>query len=173
MKATTVTKFKFFFAHQDREQEQWLRAMALQGLHLTALNAGCFWTFRQGEPADVVYRVDFDHDQNLNDYRVLFEDAGWELAAQVTGWQYWRKQKVDSREPEIHTDPQSKIAKFKRLMASLFLIMLPMPIFTLTKPESLWRLSPPFLVAMFAMLALCAYMLGALLLRIRAVRRGS
>ena len=60
MSKATCTKFKFFFADQDVEQEQWLRAMALKGLHLKKLNLLQMWTFVKGEPADMVYRVDFN-----------------------------------------------------------------------------------------------------------------
>lgn len=34
MSTATVKHFKWFWPDQDIEQEQWLRAMALQGLHL-------------------------------------------------------------------------------------------------------------------------------------------
>lgn len=123
MNHSTVRKLKLFFPHQDREQEQWLRAMAQQGLHLKNLNWLGVYTFTKGEPDDVVYRVDFNSDWNKDDYCRLFEDAGWEHRADVVGWQYWRKRAAGGREPEIYTDPESKVAKFRQI-----LLILGMPI---------------------------------------------
>lgn len=115
----TVTKFKFFFAHQDEEQEAWLRSMAQQGLHLLKVNPCCFWTFRRGEPADVVYRVDFSKAVADPSFRQMMQDAGWTLAATTVGWQYWRTQAVGGRAPELFTDNASKARKFRQLLGVL------------------------------------------------------
>ncbi len=119
MNDTTVIRFKMFFPHQDREQEQWLRAMANKGLHLKSVNWLGIYTFTRGQPEDVAYRLDFNSNWNKDDYCRLFEDAGWEHPADVVGWQYWRKRVTDGREPEIYTDPESKVAKFKQILLVL------------------------------------------------------
>ena len=147
MSSATVTKFKFFFPDQDVEQEQWLRAMAQKGLHLKKLNVLQLWTFTRGEPADMVYRVDFNNESVKPDYRQLMGDAGWERAACLSGWQYWRTKSVDGRSPELFTDAASKAAKFKRLMALLFVCSLP-SVFLFASPRmrhALSALSWPFL----------------------------
>jgi hypothetical protein len=41
MTTATGTRFKFFWAHQDHEQEAWLRDMAKQGLHLESVHYWC------------------------------------------------------------------------------------------------------------------------------------
>jgi hypothetical protein len=172
MSTSTVTRFKVFFAHQDREQERWLRAMALQGLHLHSLNAFCFWTFVKGQPADVAYRLDFNNGQ-ASGYRQLFEDAGWELAAHVTGWQYWRKTVVDGREPEIHTDRQSKIEKFQRVLSMLVVAAMPllvMIILSWNRPEMVSKLPAWIAVTVGAILTVHALAALALFRRIRQVR---
>lgn len=172
MSNATCTRFKFFFADQDVEQEQWLRAMALKGLHLKKLNVLQMWTFAKGEPADMVYRVDFNNEWQKPDYRQLLEDAGWERAACLTGWQYWRTKAVNGRSPELFTDSKSKAAKFNRLMLTLVVCCLPGAILFST-PElrhALSTLSMPFialLVGIFGLNVAALVRLAARLVRLR------
>jgi hypothetical protein len=121
MSSATVKKFLWFWFEQDVEQEQWLREMAQQGLHLQKRNSLQQWTFVKGEPADIVYAVDYDNKRMTPEYRLRLENAGWEHALDSLGWQYWRAPTVNGRAPEIFTGPGNKQAKFKRLLAfSLF-----------------------------------------------------
>ena len=126
-----VRVFKFFWADQDVAQEQWLRAMAKQGLHLKSLNALCVWTFEKGEPADMAYRVDFPS-SNDKHFDQLLEDAGWEKAAVLLGWHYWRKPVEAGVEPEIFTDSASKTQKFKTVLAAICLSTMPITVMLLT-----------------------------------------
>jgi hypothetical protein len=126
-----VRVFKFFWADQDVAQEQWLRAMAKQGLHLKSLNPLCVWTFDKGEPADMAYRVDFPS-TNDKHFDQLLEDAGWEKAAVLLGWHYWRKSVEAGVEPEIFTDSATKTQKFKNVLAALCLSMMPITVMLLT-----------------------------------------
>lgn len=176
MTESTITKFKVFWAHQDEEQEAWLRAMANQGLHLVRTNPFCFWTFRRGAPADVVYRVDFGGDRAKEDFKQLMEDAGWKLAATSAGWDYWCIPLADGRAPEIFTDGASRAKKFQRLLAILMCSALPAFIMLVTtdKHSVLAGLSTPSLVILGAIygayFVTLAYVVLRLLLRIRAVR---
>jgi hypothetical protein len=171
----TVTKFKFFWAHQDQEQEAWLRAMAAQGLYLVSVNPLCVWTFRRGAPADVVYRVDFNNRAD-DGFSQLMQDAGWKLAATTTGWQYWCTPVRNGREPEIFTDTASKVKKFQRLLALLVCSALPafIVLVTIDKPSLPERLSMPSLVILGSIyivyFLVLAYTVLRLLLRIRSVR---
>ncbi|MES2760096.1 MAG: DUF2812 domain-containing protein [Pseudomonadota bacterium] len=154
MSGASVTKFKFFWADQDVEQEQWLRRMALQGLHLKKLGMLPFWTFEKGEPADIVYRVDYNEEPKP-DYKQLLQDAGWERAAEMMGWQYWRTKAVDGRAPELFTDTDSRAAKLKRVFAVCFLCMVPSALFfaSPTMRNTLSTLSTPFIVVITVLLA--------------------
>ena len=124
MSKATVTKLKWFWADQDLEQETWLREMARQGLHLQYV-VGIFWKFAKGEPGDVVYRVDYSSQARNSDYNRLFEDAGWECATASAGWHYWRKAVIDGKAPEIFTDSESKIARFRQVLAICILLSIP------------------------------------------------
>jgi hypothetical protein len=173
MNRATVTKFKFFWGDQDVEQEQWLRAMALRGLHLKKLNLLMMWTFVRGEPADVVYRVDFNIEKEKPEYRQLLEDAGWELAACLTGWQYWRTRAVNGRSPELFTDPPSKEGKVKRLMTLIAVCSIPGMILFISPGmrHGLSGLSWPFLAVIVGAFGLNVVGLLRLVARLVRMRR--
>lgn len=178
MSDKTVTRFKFFLAHQDEEQESWLRSMAQQGLHLTKVNPFCFWTFRVGEPADMVYRVNFSNSMagQASDFRHFMEDAGWTLAAGTTGWQYWCTRAVNGKAPEIFTDNASKAQKFQQVLATLVASGLPMFVWCLLFDvrRVLDQLSLPFVVVLGVAAALYVlvvpYAVVRLLMRMRQLR---
>ncbi|CAN7525811.1 DUF2812 domain-containing protein [Massilia sp. LjRoot122] len=173
--STTVRIFKLFWAHQDEQQEDWLRSMAQQGLHLLKVNPFCFWTFRRGEPADVVYRVDFPNASHDPAFRQLMQDAGWTLAAKTVGWHYWRTPVVRGKAPALFTDNASKANKFRQRLATFVAAAMPVFVtfFLLDMPGKLDQLSMPFLVAYCGALAvfllIMPYTILRLWLRVRAL----
>ncbi len=174
MSKDTVTIYKFFWAHQDVEQEQWLRAKAKEGLHLLRVPFVCGWVFRKGPPQDVVYRIDF---RNRDDgYKRLFEDAGWECAGGVAGWHYWRRKAVAGVADEIFTDNESKIGKYRRVLMLLAVGIMPLTVMLLLSgPERfLSGLSQPTMLVFGTLITLGypMYLYAALGLykRIRTLR---
>lgn len=165
----TVTRFRFFFSHQDEAQEAWLRSMAQQGYHLVDVNPLCFWTFRIGAPADVVYRLDFPDTGSDPAFRQLMHDAGWSLAATTVGWHYWSTPAVGGRVPEIFTDNASKARKFKRVTAVLVTSGLPLFIVLVTTDKQLayTQLSMPSLVIVGTIVSLYLVTAGYSVLRLR------
>jgi hypothetical protein len=132
---TMVKKSKWFWAWQDDREEAWLGDMSRQGLHLTHPGAFGQYTFEQGEPRELAYRLDFvPNARKTPDYYQLFRDAGWEHVGELGGWQYWRKEILDGKEPEIFTDNASKIQKYQRLVGYL-VIFFPIYIVLLTNPS--------------------------------------
>jgi hypothetical protein len=176
MSGKTVTKFKFFLAHEDEAQEDWLRSMAQQGLHLVDVNPLCFWTFRRGEPSDIVYRVNYSSDTKESDFHQLMRDAGWTLAATTVGWQYWSIPAVDGKAPQIFTDDASRARKFKQLLGVLVASGMPMLLWLIVtdKRHVIEQLSAPFLVAFGALilvyLLVVPYSIVRLLLKIYHAR---
>lgn len=150
-----VRIFKLFGADQDEQQEAWLRAKAREGLHLVKVNPFCFWTFARGEPADIVYRIDFPNASHDPDFRQLMEDAGWTLATTTVGWHYWRIRAVDGKAPELFTDNASKAAKFKQRLAVLAGCSIPLlvSVVLLDMPGRIDQLSLPFAILYFGSLA--------------------
>lgn len=166
----TVTTFKFFWAHEDEQQEAWLRAMARQGLHLLDVNPLCFWTFRRGEPADTIYRIDYPGASQDPSFQQLMQDAGWSLAATTVGWHYWRTQAVQGKAPELFTDNASKAKKFKDRLAMLVASCLPLFVMVVITDKQLVReqLSLPFLVPLCVVLVLYVLIVPYTVLKLMA-----
>jgi hypothetical protein len=136
MEAMTVRKFKVFWAWGDDKEEAWLREMSLKGLHLSPPLIPCVYTFTRGEPRDDAYRLDYVPRMSRNDfaaYLQVFRDAGWEHLGEMAGWQYFRKPVQAGEAPEIFTDPESKIQKYKRLLGYLVICTMPMFILSITR----------------------------------------
>jgi hypothetical protein len=107
---------KWFWAWQDEQEEAWLHEMSLQGLHLVQAHAFGLYYFAQGEPRSYVYRLDYrDTHSDQESYLQLFADAGWEHVGQMVSWEYFRKETAPNTMPEIYTDADSKIQKYRRL----------------------------------------------------------
>jgi hypothetical protein len=180
MSGSTVTTFKLFWAHQDEQQEAWLRSQAQKGLHLVNVNPFCFWTFRRGEPADIVYRVNYSNSwaAHGSDFHQFMEDAGWQLAATTVGWQYWATPAVNGKAPEIFTDAPSKAKKFEHLLAWIIPWFLPSMLWFLIVDWQgmLARMSTRELVELgiiaLIYLAVVPYAVLSLLMRLRQVRKG-
>lgn len=172
----TVTRFKFFFAHQDEQLEAWLRSMAQQGLHLVNVSPLSFWTFRQGKPADVIYRADFPNSDQDSRSVQLMHDAGWTLAAKTVGWHYWCTNAVGGRVPELFSDNESKLRTLKNWLGVFIASVMPLfIIFVVTdKQRALDQLSMPFLVPLCLILVLYVllvpYAVLQLLLRIHKLK---
>ncbi|MFZ6745532.1 DUF2812 domain-containing protein [Undibacterium sp. JH2W] len=127
-----VKKFKCFQSWEDEQEQQWLQKMASQGLHLKKRNVFGVYTFIQGEPAQIVYRLDFVPAMKWqiasvvepdDSYHQMLIDAGWEHVLQASGWQYWRKSFKQLRhegQAEIYSDAASKQMKYKRRMLGFF-----------------------------------------------------
>lgn len=139
----TIKKFKWFWAWQDEKEEAWLGAMAAEGLHLEAISLPGTYHFRQGEPGNYVYRLDFQtlRARDRDDYLQLFEDAGWEHIGDMGGWVYFRHIVNGSEIPEIYSDRESKLIKYQRLIAYL-IVFLPMMIILLTHASDVLRYGP-------------------------------
>jgi hypothetical protein len=120
----TKTVFKLFGAWNDRREENWLKEMASKGWHLESA-AVVFYKFRRGEPADMTYRMDFQTAGKFDkkEYLDLFRDAGWEFVGRNGAWFYFRTPTGKGKEPEIHTDMASRIAKYRRLLLLLIIIL--------------------------------------------------
>jgi hypothetical protein len=134
MQKDTITKFRWFWAWQDEKEEEWLAEMAAQGLHLDGFDFPTIYRFREGEPKEFVYRLDYPvvSKKDRGSYLQLFVDSGWEHVGDMGGWVYFRRQ-VQSGDPmEIFTDVESKVQKYYRIM--LFLIIL-MPVWIAGRPD--------------------------------------
>lgn len=131
---TIISKFKWFWAWQDEEEEAWLHEMAQQGLHLRSVAGPLHYEFEMGEPRNDYYRMDYITDRkDYQNYLQLFKDAGWEHLAEMGGWQYFRAEGKGNAAPEIYTDKDSKAQKYQRLIIIL-IVFLPIFMTITTRP---------------------------------------
>ncbi|MGI5839395.1 MAG: DUF2812 domain-containing protein [bacterium] len=69
----------------------WLREMAQKNRFLTDyIFPSC--NSVSGEPEDYIYKLDYKSTDNcdIGEYLNIFADVGWEYAAQIIGWHYFR-----------------------------------------------------------------------------------
>jgi hypothetical protein len=173
---STKTVIRMFWAWSNEKEERWLSRMAREGWHLAAPR-GVYYRFEKGAPADVVYRLDYQNPKKAdrNEYLNLFRDAGWDHAGEFANWQYFRTAAGDGPPPEIHTDPESRMAMYRRVLALLAVIFIAVwapAVTNIGRPEpsgTFWiivRLSQGLLTLLWT------YAIIRLGLKIREIRRG-
>lgn len=121
MSLEVMRTFRFFFPWQDEDEETWLREMSQTGWHMESVRLPGIYTFRRGEPMDYVYRLDYRTTprREFLSYLQLFSDAGWDYLDEMNNWQYFRKLAKPGDDPQIYTDAESKIAKYRRVLTSM------------------------------------------------------
>jgi len=176
MAENTIRKIKWFWPWQDENEEAWLRSMSQKGWHLFSVGLPCIYRFRAGEPRDYVYRLDYQtfRKKDKQEYQQLFRDAGWEYVDEGSGWQqYFRKEAREGEAPEIFTDVESKVAKYKRLLAFLaFFVVIWIVLFG----RNIWSDNPYswwVIIQVISLLVIGSliYVIIRLILRIRQLRR--
>lgn len=169
-KMTTMQQFRWFWAWDDEKEENWLREMSNKGWHFQRVDFPGNYRFEQGEPKDIVYRLDYLPDpKDKPDYLQLFLDAGWDYKGQMNGWQYFSKEAVDGQAPEIFSDPESKVKKYTRLMLRL-VIFLPLYLIFASNPNVGSGYEPVRIIWM-VLLCFFIYTEFRLMLRVQEIRR--
>jgi len=140
-----IIKRKWFWAWQDEKEEAWLAEMAAQGLHLETVSLPGTYQFKKGEPANFIYRLDYQSlkTKDKDSYLQLFADAGWENVGEMGGWIYFRYKTNNGEAPEIYSDLDSKIGKYQRVMTYLA-IFLPLMIVMIPNISAGERYGPFF-----------------------------
>ena len=168
---TTLKKFRWIWGWDDEKEETWLREMAGRGWHLRVGSFPPFYVFEQGEPQDVVYRIDYrTTGKDKAHYLQLFHDAGWEHAMEHLGWQYFRQAAVDGASPEIFSDSESKVQKYERLLMFL-VILLPLYIpFVLLDSGRIW-VTLAALACLVLYIGFVAFAFTSLIMRIKELKK--
>jgi hypothetical protein len=112
--------FKVIWAWEDDKEEKWLEECAAEGWHLLDV-APFVYKFRRGQPNRVIYRMDYKRtvDKDYVEYRDIFKACGWELAAEMANWHYYRISPDNAETPEIYSSDRSKAQKYRRLLTTL------------------------------------------------------
>lgn len=158
MEKTTIRKFRWFWPWQDENEEAWLREMSQEGWHLDSVGLLGQYTFTAGHPQDYVYRLDYINPaKDKPAYLQLFRDAGWEHVGEMTNWQYFRKQVQEGEAPEIFTDVETKVEKYRRLLAFEVIILIVLVVTTrgsFPYFAPIWQLSLRVLLTLLLMVHL-------------------
>jgi hypothetical protein len=132
---TKRTVLRAYWAWNDDKEERWLNRMARAGWHLSAPR-GIYYRFEMGDPADMVYRMDYARPgkSGRGEYLGLFKDAGWEHVGDFSNWHYFRTPAGSGPVPEIHSDLESRVAKYRRVLGLLAILMVVVWIPVLSSP---------------------------------------
>jgi hypothetical protein len=179
MAENTMRKIKWFFPWQDEQEEAWLTSMSKKGWHLVSVGLPCTYRFRTGESRDYVYRLDYQTfpKKDKQEYQQLFRDAGWEYIGEMSAWQYFRKEVKEEEPLEIFTDVESKIAKYKRMLAFLWLfwvvlvVVIPVRGISIDDPYPWWGAIQAIQVFTLLIWLFFTYVIIRLSLRIRQLKR--
>ena len=112
-----MKKFRIFVDFE--KEEVYLNEMAKKGYVLEKYSCLGFYTFREGTPQDLHYRIDyrtFKNQADFNDYRALFDDAGWHHVYGAR-WDYnqYFLPKDGSETADIFSTKESAAARYKHL----------------------------------------------------------
>ena len=175
MEEKRVTKFKWFWAWQDEKEESWLENMSEKGYHLASVKTPGFYTFIVTEPRKHAYRLDYQtfRKKDKQEYLQLFRDASWEHVGEVSNWQYFRKEVTSEETPEIFTDVESKIDKYKRVLTivGFFYIILIAIMAGRISTEDPYPWMSGITVFIFLVLLFMSYAIIKLATRIRQLRK--
>lgn len=112
-----MKKLKVFYNFE--EEETWLKDMAKRGHILKCYSSLGIYTFVDGKPQDLNYRIDykvFTKNSDYISYLTLFDDAGWQ---HIWGSKYSKNHyflpKNEQADTEIFSDTQSANKRYKTL----------------------------------------------------------
>jgi hypothetical protein len=168
----TIHKFRWFWAWEDEKEENWLRELSNQGYHFRSVIIIGLYTFEVGPKKDYVYRLDYAPKRVDDEYLTLFRDAGWMYMGSMNYWQYFRKEATAEGAPEIFTDYESKVQKYK-LLTWLLIGVLPLMIVNIFNCLDRWYEAGWLLLGIFfvSMTILFSFGLAKLFSRINALKR--
>lgn len=108
------------------QEEEYLNQMARKGYFLVKYSSLGFYTFAEGRPEDLNYRVDyrfFSKKSDFEEYVSIFEDAGWihVWGKPFSGSQYFLPQSDELADEDIFSDRESKSERSRRLSRACFI----------------------------------------------------
>jgi len=152
-------KFGFFLVWQEERESRWLKSMSAQGWHLKQVVV-FLYRFEKGEPRDYEYSLDFitGAKADLQEYRGLVEDTGWQYIDNMSGWQYFRIDADKAESAEIYTDMDSLKAKYRRVLVFLCLSGFPLTwMFVTGSLDRLIENNSPLIYPIAAIMVLLLY----------------
>ncbi len=110
-----IRVFKWWWAWNHEEIENWLEKMEAGGLRLVETHCkGVVFYFEKCKPTKARYCIDFQN-KLTPDYLTIVNDDGWQLYQIGMGWYILRKE-YDEERPEFYTDFEGLITRNKSLL---------------------------------------------------------
>jgi len=146
------TVVRLFTGLANDEEEEWLSKMDADGWRL--VGRGWAWYVFTRRPAGErsmerpIYRMDFwpQSSAHMDDYVAIARDAGWEHVAAYNGWHYFRHGGGASEFPEVLSDRESQVAKYRRLLRATTALWIPASVVMLINLSRLNRTAATGLV---------------------------
>lgn len=118
MSCVEEKRLDIWFTWNHEKQEQRLSELSKQGIHL--ITPGLFRSgFVRDDSSSYTYRLDYRPNLRsrsaIEEYRGLYEDAGWKLVGQCWGWYYFRTPVTQQQVKELYTDKLSLKQHYRRL----------------------------------------------------------
>lgn len=107
---------RLFWVWQEEKEIEWLRQMSQKGWHLE--NICIFiYTFRKGEPKDIIYHKDYTWTKHRDEeeYLGIFKDAGWNHICRQ-GYVHYFSSPAENKFKKVYTDNQSRLNNYRGLL---------------------------------------------------------
>ena len=180
---TRIFRIRFFGAWALHKEEEWLNRMAYKGWLMTDLK--CFvYKFRRVQPGtNWIYQLDYNSlsGEELEDYKQLFTDAGWQYVTNFSSWHYFCANADEVAAKKIHTDNESRIAMLWRVTRLLLIAAFPSYIWMMTigrrvqeqvEPNSFTLMDATVILVIFLMVIIAYSVLRMVLEILRLKREG-
>ena len=127
---STIKIYKWWWAWNYDQIENWLEEMALQGYVLMDVKGiGTHFYFEKAKPLKCRFCIDFQPRIN-KDYLQIIIDDGWEIYPMGFGWYVWSKVYEDQR-PHLYSDYDSIIRRNNKLLILILLCCVPLVLGTI------------------------------------------
>lgn len=177
----TIRMVRMYGAWALHKEEAWLNRMAQQGWLLTDLTF-LVYRFRRTAPGtNWIYQLDYNtlSGEELEEYKQIFEDAGWAYVANFASWHYFRANAEDVKAKTIHTNNESRIKMLGRLMGLLVIVGSPSYLWLVTSGRYLqtftetgtFTLMDGVLIFIIVLLAFLVYAMLRMFLEILRLKR--
>ncbi len=115
-----IREYHCFLLPDYEEEEAHLRQKHNEGYAFEKVEFPGFYYFRECEPEDVIYKLDFNPQKKdeRDGYLQMYADYGWEYIQDMNDYSYFRKSAAAAEadgEAEIFNDNESKLDMMERI----------------------------------------------------------
>lgn len=177
----TIRMVRLYGAWAWEKEEKWLNRMAQKGWLMTDIKF-LVYKFRRVQPGiNWIYQLDYNglSGEELEEYKQIFRDAGWDYVTHFASWHYFRANGDEVKAKMIHTNNESRIKMLWRVLSLILLAGLPSYIWMMTTGRYLqtfsesgtFTLMDAALIFVMLLIGVLAYAIIRLFLKIMQLKR--